>query len=232
MKIRFKYLLFVMLLAVLIVAPTGLALAAPPDSAPRHVAADEDDPDEGEDETQDEGDDNSDSPYCTGEEIDRQHPVATNIAATYGVDYEEVIGYFCEGYGFGEIMLAYETGEFTGELAVELLDRKGKGHAWGLIWKELGLIGNEKDGGAAPGHGRGKPDWAGKPDHANGPSSNSQGNGNQDCPGNSCSNPGQGNDKNNDDSTGNNGNHNGQGVNNGNQDRGDTDDVDDEDSDS
>jgi len=235
MKIRLKYLLFMMLLAVLIIAPTGLALAAPADSTPRHVVLDEDDPgdSEGDDGAEADGD-QADSPYCTGEAGDRQHPVAAHIAATYQVTYEEVIGHFCEGYGFGEIMLAYETGEFTGTPPTDLLDMKGKGHAWGRIWKELGLIGNERDGGGGPGQGRGKPDWAGKPDHANGATNNPGhgNNGNQDdnCPGNSCNNPGQGHDKNNDDSEYDSSDD--QGTNNGSQDRGDTDDTDETDSDS
>jgi hypothetical protein len=223
MKVRLKVLLYGMLLAVLIVAPTGLALASSAGSAPREVAAQTEDPEE--------GDDNSDSPYCTGEAGERQHPVAANIAATYQVGYGEVIGYFCDGYGFGEIMLAYVTGEFAGTPPTDLLDMKGKGHAWGRIWKELGLIGNERDGSAAPSQGRGKPDWAGKPDHANGPPNTTQGNDNQNCPGNSCNNPGQGNDKNNDDSENDNSTTD-QGTNNGSQDRGNTDDADDTDTDS
>ena len=201
MKIGLKIVLLVIMLAVLLVAPTGLALASSGGNAPRQGVADENNPDEGNDPTEGSSGQRS-SPFCTTEETDFQHPVAANIADTYGATYEEVIGYFCEGYGFGEIMLAYMTAGSTEPptRVADLLEQKGQGNGWGKIWKAMGLIGNERDGGAAPGHGRGKPDWAGKPDHANG-ATNNPGHGNNssqdnNCPGNSCNNPGRGNDKN------------------------------------
>lgn len=136
--------------------------------------------------------------FCT--DADAQHPVAAKIAEKYGVTYEQVMAWRCEGhFGFGQIVLALETSSLTGKSADELLNQHGEGHGWGQIWKENGLTKNDKDGGPPEwaGHGRppwagpehGKPCWAGvgngtlpegcvKPGHGHG---NGNGNGNKPC---------------------------------------------------
>jgi hypothetical protein len=37
------------------------------------------------------------------------HPVGSRIALRYEVEYPVVMSWFCQGYGFGQIMLALET---------------------------------------------------------------------------------------------------------------------------
>jgi hypothetical protein len=70
------------------------------------------------------------------------HPAAQRLAESYGVPYEDVIGWFCEGhYGLGEIMLALKTSQKTGRPAGDLLASKTKLGGWGKVWQDLGLIG-------------------------------------------------------------------------------------------
>jgi hypothetical protein len=85
---------------------------------------------------------------CTGT---NPHPVGQSIADTYDVSYEQVMTWFCDGYGFGEITLALETAKVaTDYTAGDLLASKGQGKGWGKVWQELGLIGNAKDAGPPP----------------------------------------------------------------------------------
>jgi hypothetical protein len=200
MKVRLKVLRALGVLCVLITLPTSVAFAASRGDMPQ-----QEDEDDGED---------VNSAICNG---DVQHPILSGIAETYDVDYDTVLGYFCDGYGAGEIMLAFETSDVTGDLPADLLDSKGQGNGWGQVWQELGLIGNESDGGPPPWAGRGKPDWAGQhqasdpnsnPGRGNGSENNpGRGNGNQNNPGqgnNSENNPGQGNGNQNNPGQGNN----------------------------
>ncbi|HZW04047.1 MAG TPA: hypothetical protein VFF68_08975, partial [Anaerolineaceae bacterium] len=76
---------------------------------------------------------------------DKQHPVGARIAATYGLEYEMVIGWHCEGYGFGQIMLALQTSALTELPAEDLLQMKTEQGGWGRVWQGLGLIGRAKE---------------------------------------------------------------------------------------
>ncbi|MBN1120571.1 MAG: hypothetical protein JXJ17_05795, partial [Anaerolineae bacterium] len=67
------------------------------------------------------------------------HPAAEKIADTYGVSYDQVMGWFCDGFGFGEIILALSATEETGISTDELLAMKAEGTGWGNVWKEIGL---------------------------------------------------------------------------------------------
>ena len=42
------------------------------------------------------------------------HQIALGIAEIYDVEYEVVIAWFCQGFGFGQILLALETAQLTG----------------------------------------------------------------------------------------------------------------------
>jgi hypothetical protein len=76
---------------------------------------------------------------CVGAE---PQPAAQRLADQYGVGYDEVMGWFCEGhYGLGEIMLALQTAEKTGLDAGDLLAMKAALGGWGQVWQALGLIG-------------------------------------------------------------------------------------------
>ncbi len=83
-----------------------------------------------------------DGNYCANPS--EQHPAGLKLAAEYGVTYEEVIGWFCQGYGMGEIMLALQTSQKTGLPPAELLAMKTEQGGWGQVWQNLGLIGKGK----------------------------------------------------------------------------------------
>ena len=91
---------------------------------------------------------------------DEEHPTGASIAESYGVEYSDVMGWYCDNApdggdgsedggtsktGFGEIKLALETAEITGGSAEELLALRSEGQGWGQIWKELGFNGKPKD---------------------------------------------------------------------------------------
>ncbi len=83
----------------------------------------------------------SDGNFCTDGE--KSHPVAESMAETYGLTYEEIIGWFCNedaenSNGLGQIMLALETAELTGEPAETYLSAREEGMGWGQIWQEVG----------------------------------------------------------------------------------------------
>lgn len=102
------------------------------------------------------------SAYCADGKQEKPHPLAARLAERYGVTEAWVMEYFCDGYGMGQIMLALKTGEIEGIEAdpESLLSERAKGVGWGVIWKDLGLIGSEKDGDSPPGSLK-KPEHAG-----------------------------------------------------------------------
>jgi hypothetical protein len=103
------------------------------------------------------------SAYCSGDK-ENDHPFAASIADTYGVSVSEVMGYFCQGFGFGQIMLALQTGQMEGvtDSVSDMLASRKSGMGWGQIWKGMGLIGNADHGNSPPG-------LLKKPDKTNGP---------------------------------------------------------------
>lgn len=105
-----------------------------------------------EDEDQPEGS-KANSAYCMEGKQDRPHPLATKMAARYGVTTDWVMGYFCQGYSMGAIMLALKTSQIEGIDAGPdtLLADRGEGISWGHIWQNLGLIGSQKEGHSPPG---------------------------------------------------------------------------------
>ena len=86
------------------------------------------------------------------------NPVAEQIAAQFDASAEEVMGYFCDGFGFGEILLAYTISEQTGIPVSELLAARDDGMGWGQIMQDADLIGKPDE---TP---DGRPDDAGMPD--------------------------------------------------------------------
>jgi len=92
------------------------------------------------------------SAYCSGDK-ENDHPFAASIADTYGVPVSEVMDYFCQGFGFGQIMLALQTGQMEGATSSvsDMLADRLSGKGWGQIWKAMGLIGNADHGNSPPG---------------------------------------------------------------------------------
>ena len=93
------------------------------------------------------------SAYCSDGKQDKPHPLAAKMAERYGVTESWVMGYFCNGYGMGAIMLALKTSQTEGVVATpeSLLASRADGIGWGNLWKDLKLIGSEKEGHSPPG---------------------------------------------------------------------------------
>ncbi len=71
---------------------------------------------------------------CVGAE---PQPTGMKLAQRYGVPYEEIMGWFCQHYGFGEIDLAYSLSRQTGIPVEEIFAMRASGMGWGDIKKTL-----------------------------------------------------------------------------------------------
>ncbi len=121
----------------------------------------------GEDDDEKEGEEigegsKANSAFCSGRK-DKPHPVAAGISQTYGMPVDVVMTYFCDGHGFGQIMLALQTKAMKGTDVAESLGSRKAGVGWGEIWKDLGLIGKPDQASSPPGHLK-RPPWAGPPE--------------------------------------------------------------------
>jgi hypothetical protein len=70
---------------------------------------------------------------CTGN-TDHQ-PEGLRMAQKHGVSYGEIMGWFCQGYGFGEIDQAYDLAKLNGKPPADLFALKTQGMGWGQIKK-------------------------------------------------------------------------------------------------
>jgi hypothetical protein len=71
------------------------------------------------------------------------HPIALSIAQKYEVAYEQVMGWFCAGYSFENILIALETSkavEIPPEILLEMLLEK----SWEEIWVEIGFVDEQR----------------------------------------------------------------------------------------
>lgn len=76
----------------------------------------------------------------TGSCVDTDsHPVAQVVADQLGVDYDTVIGWHCDGFGFGDILIAARLADELGTDAESLLVQFGEDGEWGEIMKAQGL---------------------------------------------------------------------------------------------
>jgi hypothetical protein len=77
------------------------------------------------------------APDCAGDDV-RQ--MAVSIADDYPFSSGgEVMGWFCEGAEFEDILLALETEDLTGVPAEEMLEMLAEGLSWDEIWLVVGL---------------------------------------------------------------------------------------------
>jgi hypothetical protein len=101
-------------------------------------------------------------------EVFEGHPAAEMIAERNELEYEVVMGWFCEsGVGFGEIMLAIRVcGSADGTCVGGLFEqRQGDPPAgWGHIMRDHELIGRPEHAGPRDDVPPGPPDHAGPPD--------------------------------------------------------------------
>jgi hypothetical protein len=79
---------------------------------------------------------------CTGNP--NKQPKGLVLAQRYNVPYEEIMGWFCQHFGFGEIDLAYSLSQQTGKAVTEIFAMRQSGLGWGQIKQQLGT---------KPGHG-------------------------------------------------------------------------------
>jgi hypothetical protein len=112
---------------------------------------------------------------CPGTQI---HPTGRRLADKFGVPYAEIMSWFCEGFGFGEIETAYDLSKITGEPAATYFAWNRAGMGWGDIIKKAleganpssptatPIAANEPDNPGKPSD-PGKPKDPGKPDKPN-----------------------------------------------------------------
>lgn len=67
---------------------------------------------------------------CVGAE---PQPHAMQLAQQFGVSYEEIMAWFCSGYGFGEIELAYQMSVDYNVTVGEIFAMRVDGMGWGQI---------------------------------------------------------------------------------------------------
>jgi hypothetical protein len=93
------------------------------------------------------------SAFCAEDKQEKNHPLAAKLSEHYDVEEEWVMEKICDGYSVGAIMLALKTSQLDGvdTTPEELLAGRADGVGWGQIWKELKLIGAEKNGNSPPG---------------------------------------------------------------------------------
>lgn len=90
---------------------------------------------------------------CTGA---NPQPKGQSLAAQYGVSYEEIMGWFCKGFGFGEIDLAYGLSLESGKSVSDIFALRESGLGWGqikqMLEQEKTPPGKDKDKGKDKGH--------------------------------------------------------------------------------
>lgn len=92
------------------------------------------------------------SAYCDAEKKQEPHPMASALAEKFDTNPEWVMDHFCGGYSMGAIMLALKTQAINNEtVADEILAKRANGQGWGAIWKELKMIGSEREAKTPPG---------------------------------------------------------------------------------
>ena len=68
---------------------------------------------------------------------DSEQPEGMVLAERYGVPYAEIMNWFCQGYGFGQIDLAYDLARSMGVPVEEIFAMNESGMGWGLIKQTL-----------------------------------------------------------------------------------------------
>ena len=125
-------------------------------------------------EEEEEEEEEGEGPYFCRPDAAFNHPVGERLADIYGVEYEQVMAWKCEGHhGFGQIVHALRIAA-SGDEAVQFLDRRVAGEGWGQIWQDLGLVGRPDDG---EGNGNGNGNSNGNANGHNNGNGNSNGNG-------------------------------------------------------
>ncbi|MFN2152844.1 MAG: DUF5666 domain-containing protein, partial [Anaerolineales bacterium] len=77
-------------------------------------------------EDDEEEDGKEESAYCSGKKA-TPHPAAIVLANRFDKEVEEIMGYFCDGFGIGQIYLALKTEVITAVDYGELLTSRAEG---------------------------------------------------------------------------------------------------------
>ena len=126
------------------------------------------------DNEEDDDEDTNQGIYCNGG-AENHHPAGDNLAEEHDVTYEEIMDWFCQGNGFGEIDLAYRISQLAGVSVTEVFDLRASGLGWGQIFQQYELNGGDVHGhGGAP-EGAGPPEGHGRPDNPGGGHNNNHG---------------------------------------------------------
>lgn len=67
----------------------------------------------------------------------QQQPEALRLVHRYNVTYAEIMGWFCKGFGFGEIDLAYDLSLSSGTPVSDIFALRSSGLGWGQIKKQI-----------------------------------------------------------------------------------------------
>ena len=110
-------------------------------------------------------DDDQDAWRCEGDGT--PNPAAERLAASLDVDVAEIWGWFCQGYGLGEIRIAYTLSAESGTPVADLFALYDSGLSWGEIAQQLGL---KPGGGWGNPHGKDRP--TGNPHDEDNPTGN------------------------------------------------------------
>lgn len=85
---------------------------------------------------------NATSGECVGAD---PQPTGMRLAQRYGVPYEEIMGWFCQHYGFGEIDLAYTLSRDSGQPVATIFALRASGVGWGNVKKQVEPAKNHKN---------------------------------------------------------------------------------------
>lgn len=87
----------------------------------------------------------------------QQQPEGLRLAQRFHVTYDEIMTWFCKGFGFGEIDLAYGLSLSSGKPVSEIFSMRSSGMGWGNIKKQLSPTAVPSSGnGNGNGNGNGK----------------------------------------------------------------------------
>jgi hypothetical protein len=66
------------------------------------------------------------------------HPMGESIAEKFSTEYQEVMGWYCDGYAFEDILLALQTSQLSDVTPDNILIQLDN-HSWEEIWENLEL---------------------------------------------------------------------------------------------
>lgn len=84
---------------------------------------------------------------CVDRMTEDRHPQGVGIAEEFKIPYEEVMGWFCEGIGFGEVRHGYQLQAETGKPVKEIFELFKSGMGWGKIRAQLGAAPQDDEDG-------------------------------------------------------------------------------------